>query len=197
MEELGAHLPKGIRLQHDGRYRAMLSLKIKNYVCVGYDGRKVFRGAAVRSRADEIFGREFLAEAVDLILAGDLDGLRRLYRDLLGQIVAGELPAQKLARRERVTEKTFSSPAKRRSAAVAADTPVGEYISVYQRADGSLARVEDYAGDEDRAHYAEKLYRFAHRLRDAIGAPFEDLFPRPSARSAREATAGQASFGFD
>ena len=34
MEEIGAALPKGIKLQHDGRYRAVLSLRVKNYLWV-------------------------------------------------------------------------------------------------------------------------------------------------------------------
>ena len=45
VERIGAGLPGGIRLAYDGRYAAMLSLKIKNYVLVDYDGRKTFRGA--------------------------------------------------------------------------------------------------------------------------------------------------------
>lgn len=197
MEEIGADLPKGIRLLHDGRYRAMVSLKIKNYVCVGYDGRKLLRGAAVRSRADEPFGREFLAAAVDFMLADDLPGLAALYRELADKLQAGELPIGKLARRERVTEKTFSSPAKRRSAEAAKNAHVGDYITVYQREDGSLGLIEDYAGDVDRPHYVEKLYRFALRLKDAIGPDFDNLFPRPSARSVRQASAGQKNFDFD
>ncbi|UCC68314.1 MAG: DNA polymerase [Armatimonadota bacterium] len=197
VEEIGAALPKGIKLQHDGRYRAMVSLKVKNYICVGYDGRKVFRGASVRSRADEPFGREFLAEGVDLMLEGDLAALADRYRQLSDQVLAGGVPIQKLARRERVTEKTFSSPAKRRSAAVAQGTPIGDYISVYQKADGSLGLLQDYAGDEDRVHYAEKLYRFAVRLREAVGPRFEELFPYPSVRAARQASAGQTNFDFD
>jgi DNA polymerase elongation subunit (family B) len=197
VEEIGLGLPKGINLQHDGRYRAMVSLKQKNYVCVGYDGRKLLRGAAVRSRADEAFGREFLAEAVDLLLEGDLAGLGRRYRGLSDAILAGEVPIEKLVRRERVTEKTFSSPAKRRSAAIAADTPIGDYISVYQRSDGTLARLEDYGGDEDRGHYAEKLYRFALRLEGAIGSEFDRIFPRPSTQAMRQASAGQMDLGLD
>ena len=197
VEEIGSALPKGIRLQHDGRYRAMVSLKVKNYICVGYDGRKVFRGASVRSRADEPFGREFLAEGIDLMLADDLAALGERYREVLEEILSGRMPIEKLARRERVTEKTFSSPAKRRSSLLAKSTPIGDYIHVYQKADGSLALVESYAGDEDRAHYAEKLYRFALRLKEAIGARFDEAFPRPSARAARQASAGQKSFGFD
>jgi DNA polymerase I len=191
VEDIGAVLPKEIRLLHDGRYRAMVSLKAKNYVCVSYDGRKVFHGAAVRSRADEPFGREFLAAAMDLLLAEDLEGLSAQYRDMLGRIEAGELPIAQLARRERVTEKTFTSPAKRRSALAARGVAVGDYMTVYQRADGSLGRVEDYAGDEDRAYYAEKLYRFALRLKEVIGSQFDEVFPRPSAESVRQASAGQ------
>ncbi len=197
VEEIGAALPKEIKLQHDGRYRAMVSLRVKNYVCVGYDGRKLLRGGAVRSRADEPFGREFLAEAVDLMLEDDLDGLGQRYRELLEEILGGELAIEKLARRERVTEKTFSSPAKRRSAKLAKGTPVGDYISVYQRTDGSLELTENYAGDEDRAHYSDKLYRFALRLQEAIGPRFDEFFPRPSLRAARQASAGQKTLGLE
>ena len=39
VEEIGSELPSGIRLAYDGRYAAMLSLKIKNYVLVGYGGQ--------------------------------------------------------------------------------------------------------------------------------------------------------------
>jgi DNA polymerase elongation subunit (family B) len=197
VEELGSILPKGIRLAHVGRYRAMVSLKQKNYACIGYDGRKLLRGAALRSRADEPFGREFLLEALDLLLAGDLARLGERYRELSAAIASGAIPIQKLTRRERVTEKTFSSPGKKRSAAAARDTPVGEYISVYQRADGSLGRVEEYAGDEDRAYYAEKLYKFALRIEEAVGPEFDRLFPRPSIGSARQESAGQRSLGLE
>jgi DNA polymerase elongation subunit (family B) len=196
VEELGSILPKGIRLAHDGRYRAMVSLKQKNYACIGYDGRRVLRGAALRSRADEPFGRGFMVEAIDLLLAGDLNGLAERYRELSSAILSGAMPIAKLGRKERVTEKTFSSPAKKRSAAVAGDTAVGDYIMVYQRSDGSLARFEDYAGDEDRAYYAEKLYKFALRLEDAIGSDFDRLFPRPSVATARQESVGQQSLGF-
>jgi DNA polymerase elongation subunit (family B) len=197
VEELGADLPKGIRLAHDGRYRAMVSLKQKNYACIGYDGRKMLRGAALRSRADEPFGREFLLEAVDLLLAGDLSRLAQRYRELQAGILNGELPIERLARKERVTEKTLSSPAKKRAAAVVGETPVGDYMTVYQRNDGALARVEDYAGDEDRAYYADKLYKFALRLADAIGPDFDRLFPPPSLQRARQESAGQRSFDLE
>ncbi len=197
VEDLGSVLPKGIRLAHDGRYRAMVSLKQKNYACIAYDGRKILRGAALRSRADEPFGREFMVEAIDLMLARDLERLAERYRDLSAAILRGDVPIERLARRERVTEKTYSSPARKRSAAAAGDAAVGDYLTVYQRSDGPLGRIEDYAGDEDRAYYADKLYRFALRLREAVGSDFERLIPQPSIRAARREAAGQQSLGLE
>jgi len=47
--------------------------------------------------------------------------------------------------------------------------------------------------DEDRAYYADKLYKFALRLAEAIGPDFDRLFPSPSLEKARRESAGQQS----
>ncbi len=60
-------------------------------------------------------------------------------------------------------------------------------MSVYQRADGTIALARDYQDDEDRAYLLDKLYKFACRLREAFGDDFDLLFPRPSAKSRMEA----------
>ncbi len=191
VERIGSTLPEGIRLAHDGRYAAMVSLKVKNYVLVGYDGRKILKGASLRSRADEPYGREFLARAIDRLIAGDLAALARDYEELSRAIARGLLPVEQIARRERVTEKTFRSAAKRRSREVARDASVGDTMLVYQRADGSLGLAEEYAGDEDRWYYLEKLYRFALRLREAVGEEFDRLIPRPLRKEMDAERSGQ------
>ncbi|MFN3651247.1 MAG: DNA polymerase domain-containing protein [Armatimonadota bacterium] len=193
VERIGESLPHGIRLAHDGRYAAMISLKIKNYVLVGYDGKKTPKGASLRSRADEPFGREFLSRAVDYLIAGDLEGLAADYQRLYDLISRGELPLEQLVRRERVTEKTFRSQAKRRAREVAQDASVGESLSVYERADGTLGLADDYAGDEDRWYYLDKLYKFASRLEGALGAEFNRIFPRPTKKKLQAERAGQLS----
>ncbi len=193
VEAVGRVLPEGIRLAHDGRYAAMVSLKVKNYVLVGHDGKRTYKGASLRSRADEAFGREFLARAVDALIEDDLPALSRAYEELCERIAEGRLPVEQFLRRERITEKTFRSEAKRKSREVARDTAVGETIRVYQRADGSLGLAEEYAGDEDRWHYLEKLYRFAERLQEALGDRFDEVFPRPSKKKLAAEMAGQMS----
>lgn len=181
VQRIATTLPPGIRLSFDGRYRAMISVKTKNYALLDYEGNWTYKGASLRSRADEPYGRQFIAEVLQKLVEGDREGIARLYRETILRILNGEVPIQELARRERITEKTFTSESKRKAAEAARGASVGDYVNLYQRQDGSLGMIEDYAGDEDREHYANKLYRFALRLKEAIGEDFDHLFPRPEA----------------
>jgi DNA polymerase elongation subunit (family B) len=179
---IGAALPEGIRLAFDGRFKAMLSVKTKNYVLVTYDEKKIYKGASLRSRADERYGRRFLAKAVDCLLDGDLIGIAALYADTIDELMQGHVPIEDLARRERVTENTFQSEQKKRSAKVAEGVPVGEYVLVYEKADGSLGLLSEYAADVNTKYYMDKLYKFAKRLEEAFSGSFSRYIPKPTAQ---------------
>ena len=182
VERIGTILPPGIRLAHDGSYAAMLSLKMKNYVLVEHSGHKIFKGSSLRSRADERYGKHFLTEAVDLLLDEQPEKLLHLYQTLIDKIEAGEMPIEELAKRERVTEKLLSSDMRKRAAEAirGAGIKQGEFVSLYQKRDKSLGLLQDYAHDEDSDYYAQKLYKFAGRLREAVGEEqFDTLFPKP------------------
>jgi DNA polymerase elongation subunit (family B) len=191
IRRVSERLPEGIHLAHDGRWRAMISLKVKNYVLFGYDGTKVFKGAALRSRADERFGQEFLARAVDLIAEGRKEEVGELYRDYMRRIEEGRLQSREFCRRERVTAKALQGRSLQRAADALEGASQGDYLLLYRRVDGTLARIEDYAGDEDREYLKEKLYRFACRLEPALGEDLDRLCPPP--RSSRSAARGQQS----
>jgi len=178
VERVGGVLPEGIRLAYDGRYKAMLSLKTKNYVLQGYDGKLTFKGASLRSRADEKFGREFLNSATQWLLNGEPERVVAEYRRLARAILNGEVDIEQLCRRERVTAKSKQHthplyPLARRF-------QIGDYLMVYRRRDGSLGLLEEYADDEDREHYVDKLYKFAARL-EPLFADFDARFPKPQA----------------
>ncbi|MBV9852258.1 MAG: DNA polymerase [Armatimonadetes bacterium] len=188
VERIGQTLPPGIRLAHDGSYAAMLSLKMKNYVLVEPNGHKIFKGSSLRSRADERYGRRFLTEAINLLLDDQADRLSALYKDLVRRIEDGQMPVADLAKRERVTDKLLSSDLRKRAAAAIKDAGInqGEFVSLYQKADKSLGLVQDYAHDEDTDYYATKLYKFAGRLKEAVGDDrFDALFPKPLPKSKR------------
>jgi DNA polymerase elongation subunit (family B) len=194
IEEIGATLPEGIRLAHDGRYRAMISLKMKNYVLETYDGKLIFKGSALRSRADERFGAEFIQAASHLLLQRRTREIGELYLETARAISERRLGVEKFARRERITNKTFESVAKKRIARAAQEAKIGDYVRIYQRSDGSIALAGDYDNDEDTDYLLDKLYKFALRLREAIGSEFDALIPKPSAMSRSEA-AGQQRLG--
>jgi len=176
VEQAGTVLPEGIRLAYDGRYKAMLSLKTKNYVLQGYDGKLTFKGASLRSRADERFGREFLNNAIQWLLNGEPERVAAEYRRLARQILNGEIDIDQLCRRERVTAK--SKQHTHPLYPLAKRFQIGDYIMVYRRHDGSLGLREEYAHDEDRAHYVDKLYKFAMRL-EPLFPDFDRRFPKP------------------
>jgi len=192
-------VPTGIRLAHDGRYSAMLSLKIKNYVLVDYDGKKIMKGSSLRSRADELFGRKFLGLAVDFLLEEAYDQLAEMYSDLLEKILDGKLTVEEIVRRERVTVNMRDTPQRRDIAALISSgaITVGDIIRVYNRTDGSVVLEANYDHDEDRSHYADRLYKFASRLVDAIGDErFGEIFPKPRSSAQRLQDRLQSSFDF-
>ncbi|HEX5324739.1 MAG TPA: DNA polymerase domain-containing protein [Capsulimonadaceae bacterium] len=188
IERIGKTLPDGIRLAHDGHYKAMLSLKIKNYVLEEESGHKIFKGSSLRSRADEPYGRRFLTEAVSLLLAGEEEELSDLYKRTLVRIEEGMMPIDDLARRERVTAKMLSSEQRKRAADAVKSAGIkeGDIVLLYERADKTLALKEEYAYDEDRDYYANKLYKFAGRLKEALPEEkFDRLFPKPVSAAKR------------
>lgn len=189
VEQIGAILPSGIRLAHDGRYAGMVSLKQKTYFLLTYDGRLLATGSSLRSRRDEPYLREFLQQAALTLIEGSLDDVSQLYLQLAERIQAGELGVEAFARRESVTSRTHTSPGLKRLAAAAKGVPVGYKVQVYQREDGSLALADDFRGDEDRDYLLRRLHDVARRF-DVLSADegqFRALFPRLVAK--REPTA--------
>ena len=55
LEQVAAIMPEGIRLEIDGRYAAMFSYKMKNYVLLDDAGEFTIRGSGLRSRGLELF----------------------------------------------------------------------------------------------------------------------------------------------
>lgn len=56
VDEIGATLPSGVKLEYEARYAAMVSHAIKNYALLAYSGEVIVRGAAMRSSRSEPYG---------------------------------------------------------------------------------------------------------------------------------------------
>lgn len=101
---VAALLPSGLRLEYEGRYQAMLCHEVKNYALLTYAGEVIIRGGALRSSRSEPFGVQFLHQAADCLLRGDMAGLMRGYQDTVQAIRDHRLTLAQVATRARLAK---------------------------------------------------------------------------------------------
>jgi len=104
IEEIGTELPAGIRLEYEGRYRAMFSHEVKNYALLTYGERLVVHGVALRSSRAEPFGERFLRQALPCAMTGDIPSVRQAYLDMVEAIRNRALPASDMGARVRLSK---------------------------------------------------------------------------------------------
>jgi DNA polymerase elongation subunit (family B) len=102
--DIGAELPAGIRLEYEGRYRAMLSHEVKNYALFTYSGHLIVHGVALRSSRAEPFGERFLRQALQCVMTGDVLGVRAAYLETIEAVRSRALPAADLGARVRLSK---------------------------------------------------------------------------------------------
>jgi DNA polymerase I len=194
LAQIARALPAGIELAYDGSYAGMVSLKMKNYALIDREGHTILKGSSLRSRREEPLMRAFPQQAITLFVEGSKEAVRELYFSFAERIQRKEYDPREICRWETVTEKTFSSDSNKRLAEAARGIAVGERLEVYQRVDGSLARLENYARDEDTTYLLRRLRDMAERFYELFddSRDFDYHFPLltatsdiPSARAAR------------
>lgn len=195
--EVGALLPPLVRLEFDGRYRAMLSHEPKNYALQGYDDPKItLRGVAFRSSRAEPYGVAFLERAIAHLFASDLPGLRKLFVRTVQELRRREVPTRDVASRVRLTktpEEYAASREVRRELGYEAllgsgrtRWRTGERIHVYRQGQGraGLLTSDDQAPDprDYDVDYYVRLLRdsFAERLIGSLAPEvFDAVFADP------------------
>jgi DNA polymerase I len=175
-----AAIGEGLNLVVEERYPAMLSLKAKTYALERAGGEIVLRGSALKSNRDEPFGSAMLRAIASALIQGRQAEVAPLVREAVERVRTGGFEPLAFARRESVTQKTFSAPGNRRLAQALLDkgVVVGDRVNVYRREGGELALLEEYAGDEDRGHLLKRIADFVGR--------FGDLVPDEARRAAVE-----------
>ncbi|HET8845818.1 MAG TPA: DNA polymerase domain-containing protein [Ktedonobacteraceae bacterium] len=104
VNEIGAQLPAGIRLEYEGRYQAMFSHEVKNYALLTYTDQLVVHGVALRSSRSEPFGERFLRQALVALMTNDIPGLRQLYLNVVESLSQRKLPAADLGAKVRLSK---------------------------------------------------------------------------------------------
>jgi DNA polymerase, archaea type len=199
VREVAALLPPLVRLEHDGRYAAMLSHEPKNYALLSYPavsasssaarGELLLRGVAFRSSRSEPYGETFLRAAIARLLEGDLVGVRAVFVATVRALRTRSLPTFEVTAKVRLSktpeEYTRALPRRRElpyEAMLAAGRvlwTVGERVRVY-RGSGGRARLFDEREEEEPAEssadprdydvaYYERLLRETFAARLARG----------------------------
>jgi DNA polymerase, archaea type len=104
VDEVAAELPEGIRLEYEGRFKAMFSHEVKNYALLTYGGQLIVRGVALRSSRAEPFGERFLRKALLYVMTNDIVGLRRAYLETVEALRNRALPASELGAKVRLSK---------------------------------------------------------------------------------------------
>ncbi len=87
VRQLNDALPEGINLELDGRYKAMFSYKMKNYILLTYDGKMIIKGSGLKSRGLELYLRKFIEEMFYLLLTDRKDEIEQLFNNYCQKIM--------------------------------------------------------------------------------------------------------------
>ncbi len=91
-EQVEPKMPKGIKLDLDGKFEWMLSYKAKNYALLGYDDKISFKGGAWKNRGIEAFGRNFMKGALGDLLRGHWEKVRESHSAVRECILTKSMP---------------------------------------------------------------------------------------------------------
>jgi DNA polymerase I len=195
VESIGKKLPTGIRLTHDGRYQAMLSVRLKNYGLLTYDNRIILRGSALRNRRMERCLRTFLHDATLAFLSDDRDRARQLYFDLADRIQRRALPISEFSQWAMLHHDTLQAQPRLKRLADRLPNHVrsGERVEIYEKENGELGFVDEYEGDENSTYLLRRLHDTAARFEAlfATGTEFNAFFPKLTPRTDLHAARNQ------
>jgi len=200
IEEIGASMPAGIRLEIDGRYPAMFSYKMKNYVLLDEDGELTIRGSGLKSRGLERFQRRFMEELFALLLTGRAAAIPGLYEDYRRKIETHALGIAELMKTETLQDsiETYRDKigGKRRNVAAAYELALkaqrpylsGDQISYYVTGRGARVKVATaarMAAEYDPANPDENVEYYLAKLAD-LYEKFRPFVERPGLFDAAE-----------
>ena len=188
--DLSRVLPEGIRLELDGRYPAMLSYKIKNYVLLDARGKLTIKGSGLRSRGLELFQRRWMQEMFRLLLNGRRGEIPALVERYLDDFAQHRVPVREFMKTETLQDslETYREKvkARKRNAAAAYELALraqrpyqpGDQISYYVTGAGLKVKVNEAAKlatlwdpaapDENVEYYQAKVRELWEKFRPLV-----------------------------
>lgn len=187
---LAGILPEGIRLELDGRYPAMLSYKMKNYVLMDSGGKLIIKGSGLRSRGLEVFQRSWMEEMFRLLLTGRRGEIPALVQRYLDDFAEHRVPVERFMKTETLQDSLDAYREKVKSRkrnlsaayelALKAERPYqpGDQVSYYVTGRGLKVKVNEaaklasqwdpHAPDENVEFYQAKVSELWEKFRPIV-----------------------------
>jgi DNA polymerase elongation subunit (family B) len=209
LAEIAATMPAGIKLEIDGKYAAMFSYKMKNYVLLDALGEMTIRGSGLKSRGLERFQRRFMEEMFLLLMTDRHAELRNLFGGYLAKIAAHEIGIDALMKTETLQDSLDNYRekvgGKRRNAAAAYELALksarayvaGDQVSYYVSGRGAKVKVATAAkliGEYDAARPDENIEYYQAKLTDLF-EKFSIFVSKPGLFAASELEKTDAEAG--
>ena len=191
IEGISDQLGDGIKLAHDGRYAHMLSLKMKTYALLDYEGHLTLKGSALRSRRMEKCFQEFIRFAARGFMLDQRDDVRDAYFHLAERIQQKRLDPMEIGQWAMLRRSTAEKNARlsRLLRSTQGQWKFGERVVIYEREDGELGLVLNYANDENTPVLLRRLKETATRFEEAfaLSSEFDAFFPNIQVTTSLEA----------
>ena len=190
VESLSGLLPEGIHLELDGRYPAMFSYKMKNYVLLDGRGKLTIKGSGLRSRGLELFQRLWMEEMFRLLLEGRRGEIPRLVQRYLDDFAAHRVPVKQFMKTETIQDslETYREKVKSKKRnpsapyelALQSERPYqpGDQVSYYVTGRGLKVKVNEAARlasqwdpaapDENVEYYQAKVRELWEKFRPLV-----------------------------
>ena len=187
---LSAVLPDGIQLELDGRYVAMFSYKMKNYVVLDARDKLLIKGSGLRSRGLELFQRRWMEEMFRLLLTGRRAEIPALVKRWEEDFLAHRVPLKEFMKTETLQESLAAYREKLQAGArnvgaayelalhSARSYQPGDQVSYYVTGESKRVKVNDAAKlaaewspaapDENTEYYVAKLQDLYEKFRPLI-----------------------------
>ncbi len=187
LADLAAVLPEAIQLELDGRYPAMFSYKMKNYVLLDAKGKLLIKGSGLRSRGIELFQRQWMEEMFRLLLTGRRDEIPALVKRWEEDFQAHRVPVKQFMKTETLQDSLPAYQEKLKAGtrnvsaayelALRSSRPYqpGDQVSYYVAGDGFRVKVNETAKlatswdprapDENTAYYLGKVRELYDKFR--------------------------------
>lgn len=159
LNEINSLFPEKIKFEHDGYYKKVIVVKIKNYIL--FDGKEIkHKGSSLKATTKEPALKEFINEIIDTMITSEYDFVN-IYNKYVKEIMNVK-DISRWGTRKTITDTVLkglrTNEKKVATAIQGLEYSEGDRAYFYYKSDESLNVIENFDGNYDKDRLLSKLY---------------------------------------